>query len=247
MRLLTLDRPDRRNALSPALVAALLDALRSAFDDSAVGAVVLTGRGAHFCAGGDLGPGGLADGGFLAQHHARGLFVDLLLALHRAPVPVVAAMQGDALGGGAGLVAACQLVVMGADARLSTPELRLGLFPWMIAPMLARKLPRNLLNELIFCGRKLTATDAVAVGFAAASAPTADVVDVALALAQKAASSSPAVRRLGLQALATTEDLPLEPALRHMHGQLALNLMTEDAAEGIAAFLGRRPPEWKGR
>lgn len=247
LRLLVLDRPARRNALSPQLVAALLQAHADAVADPDVGAVVLAAQGEYFCAGGDLGPGGLGGDGFLAQHQARGDFARLLLALHRSPVPVVAAVQGDALGGGVGLVAACQLVVAADGARFSTPELNVGLFPWMIAPVLARKLPRNLLNEMILCGRKLTADQALSLGFVSAVSPARTVLDDALALATRAASTSPAIRRMGLQALAAVEDLPLDAALAHMHAGLSLNLMTEDAAEGISAFLARRPPAWKGR
>ncbi|MCK6504375.1 enoyl-CoA hydratase-related protein [Myxococcota bacterium] len=244
---LVLARPERRNALSPALVAALLDGLDAACADPAVGAVVLSAEGEHFCAGGDLGPGGMAGDGLLDQHRERGVFATLLQRLVQAPVPVVAAVQGDALGGGAGLVAACHLVVMADGARLSTPELKVGLFPWMIAPVLARKLPRNALHELVLCGGRLDAERALAWGLANRVVPRAQVLDVATALARDAAAHSPAIVRLGLSALAAVDDLPLPAALRHMHGQLSLNLLTEDAAEGISAFLARRPPTWKGR
>lgn len=244
---LTLDRPDRRNALSPALVEALVDAVQAAEADPDVAAIVIAAAGEHYCAGGDLGPGGLQGDGFLAQHQARGRFADLLQALVGASRPVVAAVQGDAHGGGVGLVAACHLVVLADHARLATPELRLGLFPWMIAPVLARKLPANLLHEMVLCGRKLSAAEAQQVGLANRVLPRDEVLPAALDLARQAASSSPAVRALGLQALAATADLPLPAALRQMHAGLSLNLMTEDAGEGIAAFLARRPPRWSGR
>ncbi|MCB9778984.1 MAG: enoyl-CoA hydratase/isomerase family protein [Alphaproteobacteria bacterium] len=245
--ILTLDRPARRNALSPGLVSALLGALQAAAADDGVLAVVVAANGSHFCAGGDLGPGGLAGDGLVAQHRDRADFAALLLALHHAPQPVIAAVHGDALGGGAGLVAACHMVVLADDARISTPELKVGLFPWMIAPVLARKLPRNVLIEMIVAGRKLDAADARAFGLANRVVPADAVRAEALALADAAAAHSPAVLRLGMQALAVVDDQPLESALAHMHGQLTLNLLTEDAAEGIGAFLSRRPPSWTGR
>lgn len=245
--LLTMARPERRNALSPGLVQSLCEAVEVGGREPGVGAIVLGAQGEHFCAGGDLGPGGLAGEGLLAQHEERGAFARLLGLLHDSPVPVVAAVQGDALGGGTGLVAACHLVVMAEQARLSTPELKVGLFPWMIAPVLARKLPRNVLHELILCGGKLTAAQAAAWGLANRVVPAAEVPAVARELALAAAAHSPAIVRLGLSALSGVDDLPLHDALRHMHGQLTLNLLTEDAAEGISAFLGRRPPTWKGR
>lgn len=243
---LVLARPERRNALSPGLVAALLQALQEACEDPRVGAVVLSAEGEHFCAGGDLGPGGLSGDGLLAQHHQRGAFATLLERLHDAPVPVVAAMQGDALGGGAGLVAACHLLVMAEGARLSTPELKVGLFPWMIAPVLARKLPRNALHELVLCGGRLDADRALSWGLANRVVPREQVLSTATDMARQAAAHSPAIVRMGLSSLAAVDDLPLPAALRHMHGQLSLNLLTDDAAEGISAFLARRPPTWKG-
>jgi len=245
--LLILDRPERRNALSPELVAALLEQVQAAGVEPGLGALVLAAEGEHFCAGGDLGPGGLQGEGLVAQHAERGSFARLLAALHDSPVPVVAAVQGDALGGGAGLVAACHMVVMAQGARLSTPELRLGLFPWMIAPVLARKLPRNVLHELILCGRRLSAEDCRLLGLANRVLPADQVRAAAVELALAAAAHSPAVRRMGLHALAAVDGLPLDAALEHMHAMLTLNLLTEDAAEGIAAFLARRPPVWKGR
>lgn len=244
---LTLNRPDRRNALSADLVSALLGALGSAAADASVGAIVLAGAGSHFCAGGDLGPGGMLADGFLAQHESRADFARLLLALAEGDKPVVAAVHGDALGGGTGLVAACHLVVAAPQVSLSTPELKLGLFPWMIAPVLARKLPANLLHEMILCGRKLGAEEARGLGLVNRILPPESVLDGAVELASKAASTSPAVRRMGLQALAATADLPLAVALDRMHAGLGLNLLTEDAAEGVAAFLQRREPRWTGR
>lgn len=243
---LRLARPGRRNALSAGLVEALRREHARAAADPQVSALVLTAEGSHFCAGGDLsdGPGG---DGFFAQHEARGSFARLLQALVEGPLPVVAAVQGDALGGGAGLVAACTLVVMAPGASLRTPELSRGLFPWMIAPVLARKLPRNVLNELILLGEPLSAARAAELGLVNRLAPVDRVEDEARALAMRIAGLPPAVLRMGWGALAEVEDLPLAAALARMHAGLSLNLLTEDAAEGIAAFLARRPPRWTGR
>ncbi|NOY27989.1 MAG: hypothetical protein GXP62_19155 [Oligoflexia bacterium] len=247
---LSLNRVERRNALSPALIGSLLRALKDAAatlsDPDGVRAVVLRAQGKYFCAGGDLGPDGMSGQGLLAQHRARESFVALLLALHDSPLPVVAAVQGDALGGGAGLVAACHLVVMAQDARIATPELALGLFPWMITPVLLRKLPRNLLHQMILCGHKLSAAEAKTVGFANQIVSRAQLDAAACDLARAAAAHSPAIMSMGLVAMAGIDDQPLEDALRYMHSQLSLNLLTDDAAEGISAFMAHRPPAWKG-
>jgi hypothetical protein len=140
VRLLTLNRPERRNALSPDLVTALVVALREADADRDVRAVVLTGAGEKaFCAGGDLGaPSGE---GFLGMHEDRGAFAELLKTFRHMKTPSVAAVNGMALGGGFGLVLACDLAVASLTAELGTPEVKRGLFPMMIARLIYEQLP----------------------------------------------------------------------------------------------------------
>jgi enoyl-CoA hydratase len=244
---LTLDRPGRRNALNGPLVRALLREVEGVALDPAVQVILLGAVGPHFCSGADLGGDSPQGEGFFAQHADRAIFARLLQRIVESPVPVVGAVGGDALGGGAGLALACQLLVMAEGARLHTPELKLGLFPWMIAPVLARKLPRNLLHELILCGGRLDAPRALALGIANRVAPAEAVTEAALELARAVEAHSPLVVRMGMQALAQVDGLPLSAALAHMHAQLSLNLLTEDAAEGISAFASKRSPTWKGR
>lgn len=240
---LTLNRQERRNALSPQLVEQLLSAVRA--PGEGVTALILTGAGVAFCAGGDLGPPG--DDGFFHQHGARAAFGDLLCALMSSVVPVIAAVNGDALGGGCGLAAACHLVVADERARFGTPELKLGLFPWMISPVLLRNLPRKVVMDMILTGRRLSAAEGLELGFVNRVSPPGEARSAALQLAEEVGAWSPAVVAMGLRALSAVEGLPPGPALAHMHSQLSLNLMLDDAAEGISAFLGRRAPEWKGR
>lgn len=246
VRVLVLNRPQRRNALSPDLIDALEARLAALDADNSVHAVVLTGVGPIFCAGGDLG-GGMGGDGFLSAHAARGGFARLLLRIVEGPLPVIAAVQGDALGGGFGLAMAARMTVASDEARFGAPELKLGLFPMMIWPVLAQNVPSKLLHELVLTDRRLDAAEAERRGLINAAVPAAEVLPRALALARQVASRSPAVVRLGLTAASTVAHLSLEPALRHLHSQLTLNLMTDDAAEGISAFLGRRPPVWSGR
>lgn len=243
---LTLNRPERRNALSPALVDALLAALAQAQADPRVRAIVLTGAGDRaFCAGGDLG--GMQAEGALAAREARGRFAELLLALHRARCPVIAALNGDALGGGFGLALACDLVVARAGARLGTPELKLGLFPMIILAELVRCVPRKALCELIFTARLLDADEALGFHLLNRVVPADALLAETHALASRVASFSPAVLRLGKEALYQAPELAFEPGLRLLHGLLEANLSADDAAEGISAFLGRREPQWSGR
>lgn len=244
---LRLNRPERRNALSSDLVEAIRSALRDLNEDDSVGAVVLTGNGKSFCAGGDLAGGlGNADG-FLASHRSRGSFGDMLREIQESPKPVIAALNGDALGGGFGLAMACDLVVADEAARMGTPEIRLGLFPHVILAVLQRNIARKHLLEMVFTGEKVGMERALAIGMVNHIAESGQVEQVAGALAAKIAARSPAILGLGKAAFYKIADMDFEEALAYMHTQLTLNLLTEDAMEGVAAFLQKRDPDWRGR
>lgn len=244
---LFLNRPERRNALSAALVEALIAALESAAADEGVRAIVLTGRGPVFCAGGDLADGMGQQGGFLGGHQGRGRFAHLLARIPAVRPPVIAAVQGDAMGGGCGLVAACDLAVADPAARLGTPEIKLGLFPWIILAALQRDLPRKALLELVLTGDRLDAARARELGLVNRVSGPGDCLEEAVAMGRRIAALSPAVVGLGKAAFHRIADQRYEDALAYMHAQLGLNLMAEDAAEGVAAFLQKREPQWKGR
>jgi enoyl-CoA hydratase/carnithine racemase len=250
VRTLTLNRPERRNALSPELVEALTAALHAADDDKNVRAIVLAGAGdgekQAFCAGGDLG-GGLVGDGFFEQHLARGSFAELLLVLRRLKKPTVAAVHGLALGGGLGLVLSCDLAIAAEDARMGTPEVKRGLFPMMIAAVIDEVLPRKAAMELMLLGGEVQGARAVELGIVNRVVPRADVRAEAHALAKRLASLSPAVLSLGRRAVLLQRDMPFEQKLAFLRDQLTLNLQLEDAAEGVSAFLEKRDPQWKGR
>ncbi len=244
---LTLNRPERRNALSGELVAALLDSVRAVEGDPAVRVVVLSGAGGTFCAGGDLAGGLGGAGGAVAAHQQRAAFGELLSALMHSRVVFVAAVQGAAMGGGLGLMAACDLVVAGASVKLGTPEIKLGLFPWIILAVLQRHVGRKALAELVFTGEPIDAARGQALGLVTRVVDDAAVLAEASALAATIAARAPVALALGKTAFQEVDDQPLDDALRFLAGQLSLNLMTEDAMEGVAAFLQRRNPTWKGR
>lgn len=243
---LALNRPERRNALSSGLVDALLAALGACDADPQVRAVVLTGRGPAFCAGGDLADG-MGGDGFLASHQGRGRFAELMARIPELRVPVIAAVNGDALGGGCGLAAACDLVVADPAAKLGTPEIKLGLFPWIILAALQRDVPRKHLLELVLTGDKVDAARARELGLVNRVSAPGGAVAEARSLAEVIASRSPAIVGMGKRAFHRIADQSYDDALAYMHGQLSLNLLTEDAMEGVAAFLQRREPAWKGR
>lgn len=244
--ILTLNRPERRNALSPDLVNALVEGLRDADADPAVRAVVITGAGDKaFCAGGDLGaPSG---DGFLGMHEERGAFAELLRTFRRMRTPTVAAVNGMALGGGFGIVLSCDLAVCARGAELGTPEVKRGLFPMMIARLIYEQLPRKAANALVLFGDKLSGEAAVQLGVVNEAVDDRDVHDCALGYARRLAALSPAVLGLGRRAVFRQLDMPFDAAMDHLRDQLTLNLQTEDAAEGITAFFEKRDPEWKGR
>ena len=242
---LTINRPGRRNALSEEVVVGLTEAMRAAASDPEVRVVVLTGAGDKaFCAGGDMSP---TPGGTLDRHWRRGTFVELIRAIGSAGKPVVARVNGAALGGGFGLVLACHLVVAADDVQLGTPEVRVGLFPMMIMPLILRNLGRKKATELILTGGKLGAAEAERLGVVNRVVPRADLDAAVAELCGALASKSPAVLRLGLEAMDVAADMDLDQALPYLQAMLTINTMSEDAAEGVMAFLSKREPRWKGR
>jgi len=244
--LLTIDRAEARNALSAEVVAALAEGLRRAEADAAVRVVVLTGAGNRvFSAGGDLG--GMGQDGFLAGHEARRRYGLLLEQLGAFPKPTVARLNGHALGGGLGLVCACDLAVAAEHAELGTPEVDVGLFPMMVLAWLQRHLGRKRALEMVLTGARLKAREALAWGLVNRVVPEAELEGATRALGQQLAGKSQAVLALGKRAFRRAEGLPLESATELLAAELSLSLTTEDAAEGVLAFLSKRPPEWKDR
>ncbi len=246
---LTLNRAKHRNALSIALIQGLRDALRQAREDDAVRVVVLTGAGTQaFCAGGDLA-GGMAGmaAGLPVQLDQKGAFVELVLELARLGKPSIAKLNGDAYGGGVGLLLACDLVVASDDVRIGLPEAKVGLWPMMVTALLVRHVGRKVAAELMLLGERLPAARALTLGLINRVVPRDELNTTVATMSATLASRSKAVLKLGLDALHQTADLPLEPALWSLRDRLALNTLLDDATEGITAFVQKRAPEWKDR
>jgi enoyl-CoA hydratase/carnithine racemase len=244
----TIDRPERRNAMSWTVMRGLRRAMAWARDEQAVRVVVLTGSGdAAFCAGADLG--GMADEehAFFDQHRSRGELAALFHDMWSLGKPVIARVQGWAVAGGLGLALACDLVVASERARFGAPEINVGLWPYMITVPMVRSMPAKKALELMMTGRVVDAAEADRLGFVTKVVPH-DELDAAVdELAATLAGKSPAVMKLGRDAFYAVWDMAAADALAHLHAMLTLTAQTADAAEGIAAFLEKRPPRFTGR
>jgi enoyl-CoA hydratase/carnithine racemase len=244
---LTIDRPDQRNAVNPAVNRALLAALAEARDDDGVHAVVLTGAGEKaFCAGGDLG-GMRPDAGAVGQHRDRALFADVLRGLADLPKPVVARVNGHALAGGFGLALACDLLVAADHAHFGTTEVKLGMWPYMITAIITDHLGPKRTLELMLTGERIDAATAREWGLANRVVPSGELDDAVAELTGRLTSLSPVVLSLGKESYAAAARMRRDDALAYLASQLSLHLQTEDVAEGVAAFMEKRDPQWKGR
>lgn len=243
---ITINRPDKRNALNTAVLDALIEAFETVRDDEDARVVVLTGAGDKaFSAGGDLGS--MPSGGMLGMHQDRGRFIDVIEVMAKLGKPIIARVNGHALGGGFGLLLACDLAIAAEDALLGTPEIRVGLFPMMIMALIFRNVGRKKGMELMLMGKRIPAGEAEQLGMLNRVVDNDDLDEAVAEMAGRIAGFSPAILKLGRDAFYHSADMDLWSALEYLRSQLTLNTMTEDAAEGVMAFLQKRDPKWKGR
>ena len=242
---ITLHYPERRNAIGPVMVNELLWALSDARDAADVTAIVLTGDGKAFCAGGDFAQ--MTSGGDGPELPPKGDYADLLLTMVNSDKPIVAKVNGAAMGGGLGLVAASTFAVASTEAILGTPEINVGLFPMMIMAVLQRLVPRRRLVEMMLFGEKLTAEQAHQAGIVNRVVTPGELDGAVVDVVTKLVGKSPMALALGLRAFAAQDDLELEAALPLLRGRLAEILATDDAREGLMAFLEKRSPKWTGK
>jgi len=243
----TLNNPEKRNMLSAQMLIELVDAIKRARDDEAARAVVLTGAGEKaFCAGADLG-GFAADVPLVAKHFASDLFLEFFRLMPRLGKPSICAANGHVLAGGMGLALSCDLLIAKEGATFGTPEINVGAFPYMIMAIIYRNVPRKKVNEMMLLGERLSAEEAVEYGLANKVVPAGEFDAAVADWAQKLASKSPVLMRLGHDAMYRQQDMDVDDALEYLRSQLSLTFSTEDIVEGVSAFFEKREPKWKGR
>jgi methylglutaconyl-CoA hydratase len=242
---LVLNRPARRNALDGALVAALQRAARELASDASIRVVELSGAGKTFCAGADIEWMKKASG-FTMQESARDSaeLAALLHTLDELDKPIVARVQGAALGGGTGLVAVCDVVVAAADAMFGTPEVRLGVIPAVISPYVVRKVGESRARVWFITGERISAEEALRAGLVHRVVPEEELGAAAKSILESILLGGPAAVAEAKRLARTAATMPLREATN-----LAIQRMSErrgsaEGREGLAAFLEKRKPSW---
>src|ERR1700760_3559835 len=244
---IALDQPDTRNALSDELLDELIAALEFARDDDTVRCVVL--RSTHervFSAGANLG-GFAAEVPLVHKHFGTERFPRLFRLLGELGKPSICAAGGHVLAGARGIALACDLIVARETARFGTPEINVGVFPFMIMALIYRNVPRKRANELMLLGEQWSAQEALAASIVNKVVPAGELDTAVREWAVRLPGKSPVIMRLGKEAMRRQLDMPLDEALDYLRAQLTLAMSTEDIVEGVSAFFEKREPQWKGR
>ena len=239
---LTIDRPERRNALNADVIGALREALHQARSDDTLRVVVLTGAGDEaFCAGADLGVGA-----FEFDYATPTIaYADLLRTVRTLQVPLVARVNGTCMAGGMGLLAMCDLAIAAPHAVFGLPEAKVGVFPMQVLAVLQAQVPQRFLAQLCLTGDPITAARALDIGLVTEVAD--DLDDAVERLLSRLVANSPTALRRGLYAMKVMRSMSFEEAIAFGEGQIGLLAMTRDAREGIAAFKDKRTPQWTGQ
>ena len=241
----TLNRPQARNALSMGLMGELITAFDALAQDKDVKVVILAAAGPGFCAGHDLKE--------LRSQPKREIYQavfrrcsQLMQAIVSLPKPVIAQVHGIATAAGCQLAATCDLAVASDDARFATPGVNIGLFCSTPMVALSRAIPRKQAMEMLLTGDMIPAARALEIGLINRVVPAAELPAATLALARQIAGKSPLVLKIGKEAFYRQAEMGLAQAYDYASEVMTRNMMAADAAEGIDAFLGKRPPNWRG-
>jgi methylglutaconyl-CoA hydratase len=243
---ITINREARRNAMNDAVTDAIAAGLVAATADADIRAVVLTGAGDKaFCAGADLSAG---SGSFQYDYSKVGLsFVKLMKQARDLTLPLIARVNGHAMAGGLGLIGMCDMAISVDTARFGMPEVKIGIFPMQIMAVLQRLIPPRKLYEMALTGEPVTAAEALEIGLLNYVVPP-EALDAKLDwLLARLLDKSPTAIRCGKYAMRISEQLTFDQAAVFMESQIGTLALTEDAAEGRAAFIEKRAPIWPNR
>jgi enoyl-CoA hydratase len=244
---IALDQPETRNALSDEVLDDLIEAFEMARDDDSVRCVVLTSTHEKvFSSGGNLA-GFAAEEPLVHKYWGTDRFPRLFRLIGELGKPTLCAANGHVLAGALGLALACDLIIAREGVRFGTPEINVGVFPFMILALIYRNVPRKKATELLLLGEQISAVEAERIGIVNRVAGADEFDDAVRDWASKLAAKSPVLMRLGKDALYRAQDMALEDALEFLHTQLAVAFSTEDIQEGVKAFFEKRDPVWTGR
>ena len=240
---LTINREDKRNAISAGVLAGLSDALARANQDRDLRAVVITGAGTRaFCAGADLQSGTSFKFDYSEPYVG---FANLFRQARQSVVPLIARVNGACMAGGMGIMGMCDLAVASPQAIFGLPEVKVGVFPAQVLSVIGNLLPRRVLAEMCLTGEPLTAAQALAYGLIN---HVSDDVDAGVEwLLGRMLDKSPAAIRRGLYTMKKIEAMAFEESMAFTESQIGLFALTEDAAEGQLAFREKRKPVWTGK
>lgn len=244
---LILNRPEARNALNRDLIRDIHGGLDYLSSDSQIHVIVLSGAGDRaFCAGADLKELLENDGVSDYRNYFAGV-AQIIEKLAKIPQPTIACVHGFALAGGCGLAATCEFTIASEEAKFGLPEITMALLPMTVMAPILRAVGRKKGLELIMTGELINAREAERIGLVTRVYPREKLVEKTQELAQKMASFSPFALRTVKEGFYTLADLEYFKSLKYLRDVITITSMSQDAHEGIAAFLEKRPPQWSGK
>jgi len=245
---IALDQPETRNALSDQVLDELIAAFEDARTDAAVRCVVLTSTHEKvFSSGGNLA-GFAADVPLIRKHfETASKFPRVFRLIGELGKPTLCAANGHVMGGALGLALACDLIVAREGVRFGTPEINVGVFPFMIMALIYRNVGRKKTSELLLLGEQISAEEAERIGIVNRVAAAGEFDAAVAEWARRLSAKSPVLMRLGKDAMYRQQDMAFADALDYLQSQLSLAFSTEDVQEGVKAFFEKRDPIWTGR